>query len=321
MLGLTFFAGHLHGVGQVPGASPLTFQGLVDLRGHIFLGSFLTLEAALLCYWWQRRKTPGGVAEFLIGTALLSYLMMTRWSLIIWNTIHPLWSIQFPRRFNVFLAVATAGLAALAMSSLGGRPLRERVLASVVGIAVWALVAGGMARAGHVENPYWGTRPEVNRPARDSALPVYAQVKNLDETLAMVTSPREGNPNVIVTSGAGKVEVNMPHSRRIELHASCGNDCTLRIGQFFYPAWRARVAQSGTAIPLRAASPGGMMEISIPPGETDIVVELPYGWCEQIGPWVSLVSLILVGALALSDKRRAEQLGENDLAVPRLPAS
>jgi len=63
------------------------------------------------------------------------------------------------------------------------------------------------------------------------------------------------------------------------------------------------------------------MEISIPPGETDIVVELPYGWCEQIGPWVSLVSLILVGALALSDKRRAEQLGENDLAVPRLPAS
>jgi hypothetical protein len=316
-LGLTFLAGHLPGLGEIPGALPLTRQALIDLRAHIFLGSFLTLEVALLCYWSLQRKTTWGLSDFLIGTALLSYLMTTRWSLIIWNAIHPLWTIQFPWRFNVLLAIATAGLAALATSSIGRRPLRERVLASFLGIVVWGLVAGGMAGAGHVENPFSETRPVANSPARDSALPVYAQVKNLDETLYIVSSPREAKLNVVVTSGKGKAEVNMPHSRRIELQATCESDCTLQIGQFYYPAWRATLALSGTGIPLRAASPGGMMEISLPPGENKIVVELPRGRFEQIGPAVSLVSLILVILIALSDKPRVGELAANNLTVPR----
>ena len=49
------------------------------------------------------------------------------------------------------------------------------------------------------------------------------------------------------------------------------------------------------------------MEISLPTGENDVLVELPHGWSEQIGPWVSLVSLILVLVFALSEKSRRGQ--------------
>jgi len=34
------------------------------------------------------------------------------------------------------------------------------------------------------------------------------------------------------------------------------------------------------------------------------VVELPRGWAEKIGPWVSLVAAIVVFVFAVSDKRQ-----------------
>lgn len=318
-LGLTFMAGHLPGLGEVRGTLPLGHE-LVDQRAHIFLASFLTLEAALLCYWSLRRQKNGGLANFLVCMALLSYLMMTRWSLIVWSAIHPLWSIQFPWRFNVFLALATAGLAALAISNLGKRPLRERVLGSVLAIIVWGLIAGGTAKAGHVKDVFWGTQPVAYEPGRDAALPVYAHVKNLQEALDVMPS-QEAHLDVVVTAGRGKAEVNIVHPRLIELYATCESDCTLQIGQFYYPAWRARLMQGGSEITLRAATPGGLMEISLPPGENNIVVELPRGWSEQIGPWVSLVSLILVVVLALSDKPRAGQSAASSSAAPLPQAS
>lgn len=305
-LGLTILAGHLPGVGEVPGALP-AMPWLVDLRAHIFLASFLTLEAALTCYWSLRRGINGGPADFLVGIALLSYLMMTRWSLPVWNRIHPLWNIQFPWRLNVFLVLATAGLAALAISNLGKRPLRERLPGIILAIIVWGLVAGGTARAGHVKDVFWGTQTVAYTPGFDAALPVYARVKKLQEARDVIKSSKDANLEAVVTSGRGKARVNFVNPRLIELYATCESDCTLQIGQFYYPPWQARLTPSETQIPLQAATPGGLMELSLPPGDNEVVVELPRGWSERIGPWVSLASLILVVVFALSDKLRSGQ--------------
>jgi hypothetical protein len=306
MLGLTFMAGHLPDVREVPGALPMR-PYLITQRAHFFLASFLTLELALACYWALRRQLRGALADFLVGMALLSYWMMTRWSLIVWQTIHPLWTMQFPWRFNVFLALATTGLAALAISNLSKRPLLERVPGSILAIVLWGLVAGGTAVAGHLKDAFWGTQPVAYQPSRDSALPLYAHVKTLQEVRDVLAS-NEATLDVVVTSGKGTAEINMVNPRLIDVHATCESDCTLRIGQFYYPAWRAKLVHGGTAIPLRASSPGGLTELSLPAGETDVVLELPRSWTEQIGPWVSLVSLIAVVVLALSDKPRTRQL-------------
>jgi len=305
LLGLTILAGHLPGVGGVPGALPV-MEDLIEQRAQIFAGSFLTLEAALLCYWSLRRRRDDGLDNFFIGVALLSYFMMTRWSRIIWNTIHPLWSVQFPWRLNVFLTLATTGLAALAISDLMKRPLRQRLPGSVLAVIVWGLVVGGMARVYHVEDSFWATRPLAYEPAPDAPLPVYLQVKSLQEALDIM-APKNVDRNVFVAAGRGQGVVNIVHPRLIELHATCDSNCTLQIGQFYYPAWRAKLTRDGTEIPLRAASPGGLMEISLPPGESAVEIELPHGWSEQIGPWISLASLIFLVVFALSDKPAAGQ--------------
>jgi hypothetical protein len=170
-LGLTILAGHLPGIGEIPGALPVGPE-LVDLRAHIFVGTFLTLVLALLCYWSVQKITNSGLADFLMGLALLSFLMTTRWSLVIWNKLRPLGSMQFPWRFNVFIAIAAAGLAALAIANFTKRPLRERVPVSVLAIIVWGIVAVAVARANFVEDSFRGVEPVAYKAYRDESLPV-----------------------------------------------------------------------------------------------------------------------------------------------------
>ena len=305
-LALTFLAGHLPGLGGVPGALPL--QGyFADQRAHIFLASFVTLEAGLLCYWSLPRQSRNGLADFLIGIALLSFLIMTRWSLIVWTTIRPLWDIQFPWRFNVFLLLATTGLAALAVSNIGKQPPRKRVLYGALAIVAWALVAGGIAMTGQVNDVFWGTQTIAYMPnGLDTLLPVYAQVKNQQEAvnaidsvaLDVINSVKDASLDVVVTVGKGTARASLRSPRLIGLSAICESDCTLQIAQFYYPAWRARLAHNGAQIPLRAGTPGGLMELSLPHGENSVIIELPHSWSERIGPWVSLASLVLVVAFA-----------------------
>ncbi|MGC2637196.1 MAG: hypothetical protein WA294_08445 [Acidobacteriaceae bacterium] len=313
ILGLTVLAGHLPGAGGVPGVAPLT-DGLAMQRAHIFACSFLTLEAALLCYWCLPKRKNQRLEDFLMGLALLSYLMMTRWSLVIWKTIHPLQSVFFPWRFNVFVAVATAGLAALAFSCIGEQPLRKRVPASLLAVVVWGLVAGSVARINHVEKAFQAIRPAGFEPAPDGAFPLYVQAKTLQEALD-VMAPENSRPDVIVTAGSGKASMTMVNPRLIALNAVCESNCTLQLSQFYYPAWHARLAGGASEVALRPASPGGLMEISLPAGENSVAIALPRDWSEEFGPWISLVSLTVVLLLAFSDKPQA-----GPSALPRLAA-
>ena len=308
---LTLLAGHLPGLGAIPGSAPL-FSYFADQRAHIFLGTFLTLEVVLLCYWYLSRESRGGLADFLIAMALLSFLMMTRWSFVVWTAIRPLWSIQFPWRFNVFLLLAAVGLAALAISDIGKQPLRKRIVNGVLAVAVWAIVAGGVAHAGEVRDAFRKTETVTFDPKSvETLLPAYAQVKTRKEALDIVSSAKNEGQGAVVTSGSGQAVATIANPRLIELYATCETDCTLQIGQFYYPAWRAWLVQRGAQIPLRASTPGGLMELSLPRGESFVAVELPRDWSEWTGPWVSLASLILVLALALSDRfRRLARLSD-----------
>jgi hypothetical protein len=299
---LTLFSGHLPGLGEIPGAAPLSPYFAVQ-RAHIFLASFLTLEAVLFCYWSLRKTEAGGIADFLLGMALASYFMMTRWSRIFWIALHFLWSIQFPWRFNVFLLLAAVGLGGLAVAELRKQPLRESFSRYAAIIFMWALVAGGIAYTGGVQDAFWKTTPIAYEPkSLETILPVYAQVKTRQEALDSANSSKDATLDVAVIAGQGRSTADLPTARRIDLNAACESGCTIQIGQFYYPAWRARIAKTGAPIPLRAGVPGGLMQLSLPPGNHSVVVELPLDWSEKAGPWVSLASLFLVAFLALSDR-------------------
>jgi len=296
VLGMALLAGHFHSFGEVPGALPLP-QYLVDQRAKIFLCSFLTMEATLACYWWVRSPRHRSLTNFLMVLGLASYLMMTSWSFQVWKRVTFLWNLQFPWRMNVFVAVAATGLAALAFAELRVAPPPRRFLGVLAALTLWSLVAVGVARVGDVRRAFESRASLEYQENRDNALPIYTQV---DPKQALLVQPAaDRKVHVTFEQGSGSAEVTSVQPRLISFNANCANNCTLQIGQFYYPAWRATDSPTGAKIPLRPTSPGGLMEVSLPAGEYSVQLELPRGWSEQVGFWVSLASMLLAAILAL----------------------
>ena len=62
--------------------------------------------------------------------------------------------------------------------------------------------------------------------------------------------------------------------------------------------WRVRTVPAAK-VELYAGSPGGLMELSLPAGEFHLVLELPHGWSERLGAWLSLVCLLVLTVIAI----------------------
>jgi hypothetical protein len=245
-LALTLLITHLHGLGNVPGALPLTQYGL-DQRAQIFICSLLTLEGTLLCYWSLSRRTNAGLASFLAGLALMSYLMMTRWSLIVWTNVHPIWNVQFPWRLNVFLAISAAGLAALSLAEVRTQPLRTRAFSGVLAIVVWGLVEVLPAWRGEMRRSFVNPQAVAFEPSQDFGLPVYAQVKDPRKALD-VRPAADGTVGAAITEGSGRAQIDLVAARRIDLHVECETSCTAQVGQFYFPGWNASLVPDSIPI-------------------------------------------------------------------------
>jgi len=197
----------------------------------------------------------------------------------------------------------------------------RRWIATALAMIVWIIVAAGTAAAlGDVEIAFRDLKPVAYEPDTDIALPVYAQASDPRAALA-VEPPDDEKVHVSVTAGSGDAQVVSIQPRRMELQAACKTDCTLEVGQFYYPAWHAKLLISGAEIPLRPSSPEGLMNLSLPPGDHRVELELPRGWSERAGVWLSIASLGVVTFLAarfrvFRGSRRARAVAEHDLGEP-----
>lgn len=288
-------AGYVFSTGEVPGA-PLLPSNLLQQRGQIFTYTFLTFEVAAMCYWSVRSPRNRNLADFLMALALASYVMMTSWSQAIWKTVHFLWNIQFPWRLNVFLMAAAAGLAALAISDLRKASPRQRLAGTILASGLWGLVSVQSARLGNTSFEFRSMQSYQFEDKMDSVRYIYSQVD--PKQALLVQAPDDEKVHVKLAQGSGTAAVTSVKPRSIGLDARCQSDCTLQIGQFYYPAWQVRGAPAGAE--LHAGSPGGLMELSLPAGEYHLLLELPHGWSERVGGWLSLTSLLVVSFLAIT---------------------
>jgi hypothetical protein len=286
-------AGHFpHAGGEVAGALPPT-PYIVFLRSQLFVYTFLTLEAALVPYWAVQNPRNQKLANILITLALGSYIMMTSWSQIVWRSIHFLSYIQFPWRLNAFLLIATTGLAALAISDLRGSLPRRKIAGGLIALSLWGLVAVQTLRGGDLIHAFRSHESYTLTVKKDAALMIYAQA---DPNQAWLVKPAaDEGVHVALENGSGSATVDSVEPRRIRIAAHCETPCTLQIGQFYYPAWRARI-DSGD-VDLHAGLPAGLMETSLPAGDHHLILELPFGWSERAGIYLSLATLCLVGFL------------------------
>jgi hypothetical protein len=287
-------AGYVRPGSEISGALPLSDK-LIEQRAEIFVFTFLTFEAAIVCYWSIRDSRHKGLANLLMLVTLASYLMMTSWSQLIWKIFHFLWNIQFPWRFNEFLGLATAGLCALSISELQTAPRSSRRLGIFVALLLWGLVAVQPVRIRVLHELLFPLNPLSYETDADGVIPVYAQG---DPRQAMLAKPpADKRIHVDFERGAGVAVVTSVRPRMIELEANCDGDCTLKIGQYFYPLWQATSSPGEIRVPLAPASASGLMELRLPPGEHHLKIELPWGWSERAGEWASLLCLLLIAIL------------------------
>jgi hypothetical protein len=228
--------------------------------------------------------------------ALASYVMMTSWSLIVWRSVHFLWNIQFPWRLNTFLLAATAGLAAIAISSLRTVPMRRGLVGALVALGLWGVVAVASARMGNTFSAFRSAESYPFRDDMDSAREIYMQVD--PKQALLVKPPDDGKVHVTVERGSGVAAVTSVLPRSIQIEARCETDCTLQVGQFYYPAWRVRTVPAAT-VQLYAGSPGGLMKFALHAGEYHLVLEVPHSLSERLGAWLSLACLLVLMVIAI----------------------
>ena len=91
---------------------------------------------------------------------------------------------------------------------------------------------------GNTFSAFRSTESYQFRDEMDSAREIYMQVDPRQALL--VKPPDDEKVHVTVERGSGVAAVTSVLPRSIQIEARCETDCTLQVGQFYFPAWRVR---------------------------------------------------------------------------------
>jgi hypothetical protein len=283
---------------------------------QFLLVTLATLSAIVAWFLPIRSFEPAGrsrrIAVFYLSTALLYFFLMTRPSLFIWETVPILKDLQYPFRLNVMLVVCVALLASVA----GPYLLQSRaraitlLLALIVtgwlGADVWAIARAypdlRSAPQRSEERTQW-IRMQMDPPE------MWPKPSNVDLSTAenfaafhqfvAIHPPRTAQLEALSTGrtrGTARVESWQP--RRVVLKIEAPRDSRLTLNHFYYAGWQGRI--EGAATNLTAGpSPDGLIQMDVPKGDYDLIIELPQDSAERSGTVISLISLLLLGGAAI----------------------
>jgi hypothetical protein len=98
-----------------------------------------------------------------------------------------------------------------------------------------------------------------------------------------------------VAGDTGAVSILSWRPRWIEMAVNTTGCGRLILNHFYYEGWTAYRKKDGDPVPLTYSKPDGFMELSVPPGNYAVIIQLPLDAAERQGIWITLASL---GALA-----------------------
>jgi hypothetical protein len=250
------------------------------------------------------------VAIFYGGVTVFAFVFMSQLSYPFWATIADLRLVQFPWRFSVLPVVCAAMLTALSFSLLKIPRWRFVAIALAILVAGWIGATAWVARqelfalSGHATPAMTMARSqEKSRPGTCEYLPVttvithacaneaYVRVLGLEYLLAgnAAKSAYFAAGSADETSGTATVLDWKP--RRVLLNVNAPEAGTLTLRHFYYAGWSARDAGTGQAIAIGPSTPAGFMQLSVPQGKHEVILELPAQPTEKAGELISLVSL------------------------------
>jgi hypothetical protein len=178
------------------------------------------------------------------------------------------------------------------------------LVAGWIGATVWVARPELSALSGHVTPAMtMAQSQEKLRPGTCEYLPVttvitqactnaaYVRVLGLEYVLAGSNAKSAYFAAGSADESSGVATVLDWKPRRVRLNVDAPEAGALTLRHFYYAGWSARVADTGESIPIGPSTPAGFMQLSVPQGKHEIVVELPTQPTEKAGRLISLFSL------------------------------
>ena len=260
------------------------------------------------------------------GTVIV--FMMLPVSEPVWSFIPLLQAVQFPWRFNTVLLIACASLVTLALTALfhSERKFQAALLLSAAfGLLIPSVMALGnhLVLARDIGQPSldnlierFGTdhaelvmRLNATKSSRyDSFLPRWAPREQLEPSRFMAASQALFGAAPDVTQGSAKIRVTRWQPSHIELAVKTDIDAPIKLHQYFYPGWVARLDNGSKRLEVRPSRPDGLLEVRVPPGMHRVRIEREALPEERAGQIISIASLVLLGAVLLGWPRRSDSV-------------
>lgn len=270
--------------------------------GFVQSVSLVTADTALFIafcgFMGLRNSSAGKKRQVLLWAAIcvIPLFMMSGASFRFWKAL-PFFldSIQFPWRLNVILCIAALPVAAFFLSSLS-RPLS---LESKAALAVMVLfIASWIVSYGKTLTRYSLPPSSYTSVSEFDGFFVAWKAAGMDDDSAMQAS---AGPRARFLEGDGTATVPVWSPRHIVVQTDCTVCGPLMVRQFYYPEWRAELVSQSRPLAVSAALPPGLLEVQVPPGRQQILLEIPRGLSEKAGDWISaLCALAIAGMFALS---------------------
>jgi 6-pyruvoyl-tetrahydropterin synthase related domain len=260
---------------------------------------------AIVCGGLVLKQSHTGTKKtiiFWLGVCALSIFMMSSLSVPLWRLLPSLQAIQFPWRFNVVLCVAALPVMAIFLSSYSWNSLSSKIAVSAclfVILVPWLLAQGDIWRRYRTETlPVTYVASAVEH---DGLFQAWSP-PGTDQASSLRAS---SEPRVRFMEGEGSAEVLSWRPRHIQFQTSSPEGGWVMVNQFYYPAWKARIAGQPTSIRVRPSIPEGLVQLLVPPGVQRVLLDIPVGFAERAGYWISVLCLLLCGYFVFrSDARR-----------------
>jgi len=220
----------------------------------------------------------------------------------LYEWIAPLQLIQKPTRFAVIFSVAALPIVAFAVARLGKFRLKlSEKLCYLLCCCMLALIVGSIARVWQA----YGKRswyPEF-RQDMDNRGDYLRRAYLSWSDRGIATDPwrlarlARSAARPQIEKGSGSVSIDVWKPRDIRLTTSCQPSCSLVVGQFYYPGWRAAWSRTGENLPLYPQAHSGLMQLDIPGGAGTVQLDLPQTFLERSGLWISCFALLMVASV------------------------
>ncbi|MBI2822940.1 MAG: hypothetical protein HYX74_12020 [Acidobacteria bacterium] len=277
----------------------LSLPGPAD--GMSFTLGWSHLILLLVVAVWAR-KAPGRVdgrwLGFFFCAAVVLCLLMTSYSDWIWSRLPLLQYVEFPWRLLAPATVCVALLVAPLAALLEPMAIRRRKwLAGALALLILPNLSHAQPPEVHPIDPsQWAPEQMARRGIRVTTVEEYEPV------WVKRRAPFRTDPLRVLSGDAELLDLTRSPVHW-EAKVSARLDSLAELALAYFPGWSVSI--DGREVPVEIAGESGLIRFAIPAGGEQVIVHFGSTWPRRIGGAISLLSILVLGALGVKKRPAA----------------